>query len=181
VVSTPDADPNTQYGPEWRLISSQSEFVPIDAMDLTGQVLNTAQREWTQTGVRYRIHCGPHRIVAGSLNQGSPVGTDSQWLPNSAIDFLPVPSSRYAVQVFYVPKPYLMVTDSEPFPYDHEEWIIRECAARCLEKERSPDASVMRAGIEQVKIRIRDWAQTKDAANPPMMSLHKRRVRSRWP
>jgi len=169
-VNTPSG---MQYGPEWRLVASQSEFFPLEPMDLTGRVVDMRPVNWLQTTVNYRLHCGPHRIVFGALDQnGDPVGSDSRWIPNAAIDFLPVPQERYAVQVFYVPKPHLLSNDTELFAYEHDEWVICECAARCLEKQRSPEAATARQSIERVKERIRNWSQTKDASNPPMMSLH---------
>jgi len=84
------------------------------------------------------------------------------------IQFLPVPSGRYAVQFFYVPKPRVPSGDTEHLAYDFPDWIIFDCAAECLEKQES-DSRPMRARLERVKDRIRNNARTLDAGQVPQV------------
>jgi hypothetical protein len=114
----------------------------------------------------YRLHMGPHRFVTGSV--GPPADGTVQWVNNAALEFLPVPNKRYAVQVFYVPKPRLLANDTDVFAYGHEKWIVADCAARCKEKQES-DSSVLRARVAAVRDRITNDARTPDAGQVPQV------------
>lgn len=160
-----------QVSPEWRLVraTQDQDFVPIRPFDLASDRISTKPARWSPEHVKYRIHCGPHRVIWGFDNStGTIVGEPSQMVPNTAIDFLPVPDEQYAVQLFYVPKPWLFKNDVEQLPYDYPEWIIHDVAAYCLDKQRS-DSSAQKMLLERIRNQIETEHQTPDAGSPPMI------------
>lgn len=162
-----------QYGPEWRLVTSQSNerMVPMRPLDIAATRISMLPTRWQQGSVRYRLHHGPHRIVFGTTDtNGNAIGSPSRWMQNWAIDFLPVPLEDCAVQLFYVPKAPMPLNDTDECDLGYPDWIIHDGAAYCLEKQRS-DSSVQRALMERIRRQIEAEHQTDDAANPPVVSV----------
>ena len=151
-----------QPAPNWQLTAPDKTAYPIHRIDTAGQIFDYTPKDWLQTHVAYRL-----RHSATAQLRMSTVGTQGviyQSLPviDTWIEFLPVPTGQYAVQIEYVPKAQLI--PNHPFP----EYIIFDCAALCLEKQRS-DSSTLRALQDRVKARISQSARTVDAANAPMV------------
>lgn len=148
----------------WCMVVTDRRAYPMHHIDTVGQMIDMAPQDWTQTRVGYRLRRGNGRTLIGPTHTtggGAPI---YEWAYHNGtvIDFLPIPSGSYAIQVTYSPKPSLL--PDHPFP----EYLIFDCAASCLEKQRS-DSSVLRALQERVKARIEREGQTPDAANPPKM------------
>lgn len=144
----------------WTLNCPDKRAYPMHPIDTAGQVIDFTPCDWRQARVAYRLRHGPMQQMSrsGTL-YGEPVFTIVTHY-GTAIEFLPVPNGEYAVQVTYVPTPSLL--PNHPFP----DYIIFDCAAQCLEKQRS-DSSTLRALQARVVQRIEQYAKTPDAANPP--------------
>lgn len=154
------AEYNVRSQENWTLNCTDKRAYPMHRIDTPGQVIDFTPMDWSQTRVGYRLRHGPLRQLRWiGLDGGVPVYTED-FCNGTAIDFLPVPKSSYAVQVTYVPTPTLL--PNHPFP----EYLIFDCAALCLEKQRS-DSSTLRALQERVKARIAQYSRTPDAANAP--------------
>jgi hypothetical protein len=177
--------PDVLTAPIWRLIrtGSQSEMVPMRPMDISGMTMDLTPRSWTQTEPLYHLAHGPHRFASGTE-----AAMTMQWIQSTIVQFLPLPTERYAVQVLYVPKVRTLDGDTEEFGYDFPEWVILDCAAQCLEKQQQ-DSKPLRVRLETLKNRIQNEARTNDAANPKMVSMYRghhsqigsRRTTGPWP
>ena len=148
---------------DWLMTTGQKTAWPMHRLDVAGQVMDYTPRAWEQTRVAYRLRYGP--IMAAQYNGHSGIGGvplyDLVTHNGAALDFLPVPSQRYAVQVTYVPKPMLL--PQHPFI----EYVIADCAAQCKEQEEN-DSSAQRAEQSRVVMTIGE-DKSPDAANPPMV------------
>lgn len=146
----------------WSLNAPDKRAYPMHRIETAGQVFDYTPRDWFQTHVAYRLRRGPIRqlAMAGTTGGGVPF---YQFVnaTGSCIEFLPVPTGSVAVQVDFVPKPMLL--PDHPYP----EYLTFDCAALCVEKQRS-DSTVLRTLQDRVVSRIRNDAKTVDAASPPM-------------
>lgn len=153
--------------PQVEVITSDREAFPIRRIDTPGQSMSLVPEDWTSNNVRYRLRAGQWRIISRN-DEMAPLA--EAVVRGTAIDFLPIPSSQYAVQLTYVPKALLLADDTTQFLYDFPEFVIHGCAAACLEKERS-DSSVQRQLQKAVEQAIVQKSRTPDAANPPMVAM----------
>lgn len=167
ILGPPPPPLTTTIPPVWRLVLSgpQTTMLPMRPMDLSEDALDYTPRSWLQSVPSYRLVHGPHRYAAGT-----DLAATMSWIQSTIVQFLPVPTERYAVQIFYVPKARVLAGDTENFGYDFPEWIILDCAAQCLEKQQQ-DSRPLRGRLEQLKNRIQNEARTVDAANPKMVSM----------
>jgi hypothetical protein len=155
---------------------------PMERIESFGQVMDFTPADWRQRGVAYRLRRGPVRdLIWSSSGTGGQRYYTELIKTGTVIEFLPPPSKSYAVQVTYVPTPVLL--PDHPFP----EYLIYDCAALCLEKQRS-DSSILRALQSAVVQRIEQYSRTTDAANPPMVVMKygrgttaRRREPDPWP
>jgi hypothetical protein len=163
----------TRYEPQYIVNSTDQYSVPMRRIDTPGQDLVRTPREWCQGSTYYRLRFGTWRIISRNDDM-SPL--DETVTDGTVIDFLPVTTGKYAVCLTYVPKPRMLLNDTQQFGYPFPEFIVHGCAAYCLEKERS-DSSVQRSLQGAIKGSIMSESRTPDAANPPMVAMRGRRMR----
>jgi hypothetical protein len=151
-----------RVSPSWRLTCSDKRAYPMHRMDTAGQIIDFTPKDWKQCGVVYRLRRGPvTELVQVGTDQGNAIYSETTHT-GTVIEFLPVPSQHYAVQLMYVRNPELL--PDHPFP----EYLIYDCAALCLEKQGS-DSSALRALQARTVASIKNDARTPDAASPPMV------------
>lgn len=122
---------------------------------LTLQPFNFNERN-TQNGVGWNFLLDPtfrYQIVGSNLK------------------FTPIPVGTYTVKLWYIPTATKLVADGDTFA-DLNQWseyVIVDAAIKMLQKEES-DVSVLMAQKADLRKRIENMAQNRDAANPSSVS-----------
>jgi hypothetical protein len=89
----------------------------------------------------------------------------------SKLEFIPTPASGQIVQLWYVPRMTQLAALSDTVDgfSGWTEYIITDCAIKCMQKEES-DVSVLMVQKAALKQRIEEVAQNRDAGQPSTIS-----------
>jgi hypothetical protein len=92
-------------------------------------------------------------------------------IEGTTLRLLPTPTSAQTVTVWYVPAPTLYTTTDSTFDgiAGWEEYIVVDCAIRCLQKQES-DVSAFMAQKEQLRRRIQSMATMRDRSQAPRVT-----------
>lgn len=136
-------------GVDLALSASLDSFVtikPFNFSDRNRYAVPNFQSFYGVTNLRYRLH-------------------------GNQLFLTPIPAASQTIRVWYIPEPTSVTSDSDSFDgiSGWEEYVIVDAAIKALAKEES-DVSVFMSQKEALRQRITSMADTRDAANPPVVA-----------
>jgi len=149
--------------------SGNSADIPADFYKLIGLDYQFNSGEWVTLKRFNFVDRNKHNAIYSRYALGMP---DLRYrLLGSKIKILPEDRATGTYQMWYIPKATLLSGDSDTLDGVNgwEEYIIIDCAIKCKEKEES-DTSALQLAKQQIKKRIEEMAQNRDAGEPSIIS-----------